>query len=336
MSHYIITGASGFLGNNLAKELINRGHKVTISLRTMKYLSAMYCKEAEVMYGDIRNSSFLKKLIIPDSIVVHCAGVMALGKERKNEMFDINYRATKKLTDICIEKRVKKLIFISSVDALWHYKGQEKIVEPKEFEIDKLNTSYAKSKALASKYVLDRAKDGEIDANVIYPTCLVGPGDFKISNIGQIVLDYMNNKHVFNVKGGAYNFVDIRDIVGIIIKISEDAPSGEDYIIGGKPTYFDEVFSILAEKLGKKTKPKAISLSTALLISFFINLGKQVTDKKTVYNAYYLKSFKGNHHFSSEKAQRELGFKNRPIKETFFDMVDWFKEHKSDLIQIQE
>lgn len=336
MAHYIITGASGFLGNNLAQELINRGHRVTITLRTMKYLSAMYCRDAEVAYGDIRDDAFLNKLIEKDSIVIHCAAIMALGKEKKNEMFDINYRATKKLTDICTAKGVKKLVFVSSVDALWHYKGQEKITEPKEFEIDRLDTPYAQSKAMASKYVLDRAREGQINANVVYPTCLVGPGDFKISNIGQIVLDYINDKYVFNVKGGAYNFVDIRDVVDAIIKIAETAPSGEDYILSGKPTYFNEVFDILAKKLGKTKKPKAIGLSTALCISFFINLGKQVAERKPVYNAYYIKSFRGNHNFSSEKAERELGFTNRPIKETFSDTVDWFKEHKADLIEVQE
>jgi len=335
MAHYIITGASGFLGNNLAQELINRGHKVTITLRTMKYLSAMYCRDAEVAYGDMRDKSFLSSLIKKDSIVIHCAGIMALGKENKNLMFDINYKATRDLTDVCIEKEAKKLIFISSVDAILHDKGSLEIIEPKTFEIDKLTTPYAKSKALASKYVLDRAKEGRINANVVYPTCLIGPGDFKISNIGEIILNYANDKQVFNVKGGAYNFVDIRDVVDGIIKISETAPSGEDYILGGNKTSLNNIFEILAENFGKK-KPKQVSLFSALTKSFFINIINQVLEHRNIYNTYYLKSFKGNHNFSSEKAKKTVGFKNRPIEESLSDAISWYKENKKDLLTSPE
>lgn len=336
MSNYIITGASGFLGNNLAQELIDRGHKVTITLRTMKYLSAMYCKDAEVEYGDMRDDAFLNKIIKKDSIVIHCAGVMALGKEKKNEMFDVNYRATKELTNACIKNGAKKLVFVSSVDALWHYKGEYEISEPVQFEIDRLDTPYAQSKAMASKYVLDRAREGKINANVVYPTCLIGPGDYKISNIGQIILDYINNKRVFSIKGGSYNFVDVRDVVSAIIKISEEAPSGEDYILSGQDVTFKNMFNIIAEKLDKTKKPREMSVSTALFLSFFINLGKAATDKKQVYSPYYIKSFKGNHNFSNEKARKELEFRPRSIRDTFSDAIDWYKENKKDLIEVQE
>ena len=188
---------------------------------------------------------------------------------------------------------------------------------------------------MASKYVLDRAKEGKINANVVYPTCLVGPGDFKISNIGEIILNYANGKQVFNVRGGAYNFVDVRDVIDGIIKVAENAPSGEDYILGGKRISLNDVFEILAEKFGKK-KPKQVSLLTALVKSYFINMGNQILEHENVYNTYYLKSFKGNHNFSSEKAIQSLGFKNRPIKETLSDAVDWYKEHKKDLLTIPE
>lgn len=331
MAHYIVTGASGFLGNVIIDELIKRGHEVTATLRTSKYLSAMYRKDTECVYGDIRDIQFLDGLIKPDSIVIHTAGIRALGKEYKSEMFDINYQGTKNIVDICIKNRAKKLVVVSSVDALWHYKGQEEITEPTDFDISKLDTPYAQSKAKAAQYVLEKARKGLIDANVVYPTCLVGPGDDKIGFTTRLILDYIKGEKVYSIKGGKYNFVDVRDVSNAIIKISEEAPSGEDYIIGGTPTLMDDMFAIIAQKLNIK-KPKSLSPSMAKLKTFFINIGKTINEDGKVYSSYYIDSFLGNHNFSSNKAKKELGYSTRAIEETFNDTVDWLIQNKKDLI----
>lgn len=331
MAHYVVTGASGFLGSTIVEELIKQGHKVTVTLRTKKYLSAMYRKDTDCAYGDIRDVKFLDSIIKKDSIVIHAAGITALGKENKNEMFDINYTATKNLTDICIKNHAKKLVFISSVDVICHYKGHHEMHEPEKFEIDKLATPYAQSKALASQYVLEKARAGLLNANVIYPTCFVGPGDDKISFITQLILDYIKGEKVYSVKGGKYNFVDIRDVAAATIKIAQSAPSGEDYIIGGESTLIDDMFEIVSSKVDME-KPKSLSRLRAKFRTFFVNIGKSINNNEKVYSSYYIDSFFGNHNFSSEKAKRELGYTTRPLEETFGDTVDWLKKYKKDLI----
>ncbi len=333
MEHYIITGASGHLGNSLAQELIARGKRVIITLRTYKYMSPLYCADAEVAYGDLTDEKFLIDLIDEDSVVIHCAGLMELGKGNKKNLFKVNFEGTKKLVDVCIKEKAKKFIYVSTVDAIEKKDDGKDIREPLgEIFPDNLPSAYAQSKAAATKYVLEQARAGKINANVVYPTSLIGPNDHKVSNNAQIMVDYINKEKLALVKG-SYNFVDVRDVIDGIIKIIKVADSGEDFILGGYDVSVKSFFELINKKIKRTTLPKELSRGKALLFAWFMNIGKKVEEKKVVYNSYFIKSLDNNHKFSSKKAKERLAFKTRPVEQTFADAIDWLQENKPELFR---
>ena len=147
---YIITGATGHIGNNLVRKLISLNQEVKVLVRkidrSIENLPIEYC------VGNIFNEEFLNTHITSNDIVIHLAGIIDIKNKNKEQVYKINYEGANLIANICLNKKVKKYIFCSSVDAL-EMKKNEYIKEPEYIDIDKIEGNYGKSKALATTYL---------------------------------------------------------------------------------------------------------------------------------------------------------------------------------------
>ena len=216
MTNYVITGATGHLGNVVVKMLVEKNKKVKVLLLPEEDLSPIKDLDIEIEYGDVRDKEFLSKNINSGDIVIHMAGIIDVSSKKNNLLRDVNINGTKNVADVCLEKGAK-LVYTSSVHTI---PASEKefvlLKEPTEFDENKIVGAYAKSKTVATKYVFDKCKEG-LQAVVVYPSGIIGPYDYKISDIAQVIIDHINGKLLAYVKGG-YNFVDVRDVAkGVIL-----------------------------------------------------------------------------------------------------------------------
>ena len=164
---YVITGATGHIGNNLARSLIQNHKEVVILTRRMD--RAIEGLHAKFIVGDIFDDSFLDNHIRENDIVIHLAGVIDIKNNKMDETYKINYELTKKLVDICMNKNIERFIYFSSVDCIYK-KNDEKVVEPEEIFADKFSDNYSHTKALATSYVLKmRRLYPNIKINILYP-----------------------------------------------------------------------------------------------------------------------------------------------------------------------
>lgn len=237
-------------------------------------------------------------------------------------MYKVNVEGTKNVVNACISNKVKRLIYTSSVHALVE-SNRKMIDESCEINPDMVYGYYAKTKALATLIVLEASKS-DLDTVILCPSGIIGPFDYKISEIGQLILDFVNRKLKTYIDG-SYNFVDVRDVAIGHIKAIEKAKKGEIYVLGGESISVYEILDTLESISGIKKPKIKIPYFTAYAVSPLAHIYYYMTKKKPLFTMYSIKILHSNSNISSNKAIDELKYSFRPIRESIKDAYYWFR-----------
>ena len=331
-----VTGATGHIGNVLVKKLVDRGNKVRVLCLENENIDSIKDLDIEIVYGNITNKNDMLKYIKEDDVVFHLAAAISIddSKESYDKVYNVNVNGTKNVVDACIKNKAKRLIYTSSVHIIEPVKDKV-LLEPTVFDENKIYGIYSKTKTIATKYVMDSAKAGLIDAVTVYPAGVIGPFDFKISEIGQVILDYVNDKLKGYVKGG-YNFIDVRDVADATINAATQGVSGEGYILSGNVTSVKEMLMCFNEILDKKHLPPKFALWFLKMIARITNAYYKARGKKPVFSEFSLYTLNANANFDNTKAKEVLGLRVRSVKESFEDSIDWFINNKKGLINLKK
>lgn len=322
---YIITGATGHLGNVVTRKLLEKGEDVKIVIRDEKQLEIFGKKNIDYVVGDIRDVEFLRSVIEKDSIVIHMAGIITIVSKNKQIVKDTNILGTKNICDVCLEKGVKRLVYTSSVHALPVLPVGQTIGEQEGFDY-KVKGLYAGTKLQATKYVKSMTEKG-LDVVVCYPSGIIGPYDYKPSQIGELIKMIIRGKKMAVVKGG-YNFVDVRDVADAVIKASVNGKSGSGYILSGHNISVEQLFKTLNKILKKPNKLPHIPMWLAKLFAKPAELYFRAKNIQPIYTPYSLYTITSNDKFDNSKSKKELDFKPRPVEQSFSDAIDFFQKHE--------
>lgn len=324
----VVTGASGHIGNVLVRDLINKNYEVKAFV--LKSENVDYLKElnVEICYGDVRDLESLKEAFRGADIVFHLAGIIDIGTVNKQFIYSVNVDGTKNVLQACKEEKVKKLVYTSSVHAIPEKPKDEIITETKDFSEEKVKGIYAKTKAAATKYLLENVSqnlDNTPEIIIVHPSGVIGPFEYIPSNLGQLVIDCANKKIGAYLDGG-YNFVDVRDVANGVVLAAEKGKNGECYILAGHKVSVKE----LMQKIEAVTKVKMprfkIARWFAYATGFLSEIYYKIVKQKPLFTSYAVYTLGTNCNFSNDKAEKELGYTIRPIDETINDTVDWFKK----------
>lgn len=312
MKQYIITGASGHIGNNLVKYINSYEPDASIKILTRRKITKELKNTTfEQIIGDFSNNQFLENNITPDSIVIHLAGLIDLSDKKIDELYQTNYIITKNICDICIAKSVKKFIYVGSVDGIYKPERNAVISEPNNYYPDKIIGNYGKTKALASKYVLDAINaNPEFNAAIVLPSAVIGANDMKPSAVGNIILNVLKGKPEFGMKGG-YNFVDVKDVCYVIYTLC-NGNFRDQYIVSGHNITVKELYTAINKLKNLKLKPIIIPTFLVYILSPFIKVLSPIT----------IKALLEPHNYSSQKAKTELGLITTPFEQTLADTVN--------------
>ncbi len=333
MKEYIVTGSTGYVGYVLVKKLIEKGYKpVKILIRNEKALPRFKDLDIKYAIGHINDQDFLNEQITEGSVVFHLAGLIDIGGFKKDLIYKTNVDGTKNIVEACKKNNAEKLVYVSSVSAIIPPKKGIKIVEPTFFNSKRVAGHYAKTKAITSEFVLNESRSGNLCAVVCYPSAVVGPYDYNISSVGEVVLKYMNNNFPAYTKG-MYNFIDVRDVCEGLISAYEKGISGHDYILSGETISLKEMFVILNEILEKDKFPINVPLWFLKLVAPLVSFYYLVKKQTPIFTRTSLKILNQNSVFDNSRAKNELDFKPMPAKESLTDMVNWFKENESKLLK---
>ena len=320
----VVTGATGHIGNILIRELIARGKTVRALVLPDDDCRPLLGFDIELVYGDVTDLSSLESAFAGADLVFHLAGIVTIMPSMKKVLERVNVGGMRNVVAACRITGVRRLVYTSSVHALAEPPYGTVIDESQPFDPNRVLGNYARSKARATLLLLDEVHKGGLDAVICCPTGVIGPWDYGISNIGQLILDFASGR-LKSYVSGAYDFVDVRDVTSGLILAAEKGKTGRHYILSGAQVQVLELMEELACNIGYPAPtfriPSVIARTAGVLASVYYRLLR----RRPVFTAYSIDVLRSNSQVSSARAREELGFKTRPWQESIRDQVEWFR-----------
>ena len=320
----IVTGATGHIGNVLVRELLVGGAVVRVLVLPDDDKRPLAGLNVEIVYGNVTDLVSLKSAFAGAEFVFHLAGIVTIMPGMASVLERVNVGGMRTVIAACRASGVHRLVYTSSIHAMAEPPHGTVIDESQPFDPDRVLGDYARSKARATLLLLDEFSKGGLDAVICCPTGVIGPWDYGISNIGQLILDFASG-HLKSYVSGAYDFVDVRDVARGLILAAEKGQSGRHYIFSGTQVHVPELMEELARGIGYPAPtyriPTVIARTAGILASMYYRLLR----RKPVFTAYSIDVLRSNSLVSSARAREELGFTSRPWQGSIRDHVEWFR-----------
>ncbi|MDD3383609.1 MAG: NAD-dependent epimerase/dehydratase family protein [Bacilli bacterium] len=324
---YIVTGANGHLGTALLKLLDKNNSKVRALILQNDIIHEKYSKNIEFYYGDVTVKDTLNSIFsnieMYETVVIHCAGIVSIASKFDTNVFNVNVNGTKNIADLALENKVKRFIYISSVHAFEELKKGKTIKEVKRFNPDKVVGLYAKTKAIASNYVLDKVNEG-LDAIIIHPSGIFGPYDYGKSHSSQFLIDYANGDLKVSLNGG-YDFVDVRDVAKGVLSAVDKGKKGECYILSNDFFKVNDLMNLIASFTNKKPIRYIFPMWIAKLTAPFSEIYYKSKKQPPLFTTYSLYTLTSNAKFSHKKATKTLNYAPRKMVDTLKDTIIFMK-----------
>ena len=320
----VITGATGHIGNVLARELVAQGKKVRALVLENDGLRALSGLDIEIARGDVTNPESLNKAFEGAETVFHLAGIVTIMPHMKKVLEQVNINGTRNVADACRTTGVRRLVYTSSVHAIAEPPHGTVIDESQPFDSERVLGDYAWSKARASLLLLEEVDRGGLDAVICCPTGVIGPWDFNVSNIGQLILDYASG-YLKSYVRGAYDFVDVRDVARGLMLAADKGQTSRHYILSGAQVQVKELMEELARSTGYPAPSYVIPPMIARMAGMLASAYYRLVRRQPVFTAYSIDVLKSNSVVSSARAREELGFTTRPWQDSIHGQVEWFR-----------
>jgi dihydroflavonol-4-reductase len=226
--------------------------------------------------------------------------------------------------DASIACGVKKIIHISSTHAVQEEPLDRPMTEDRPYKTEK-NYAYDYSKAKGEQIMLEAFRSQRISGVVIRPSSIIGPFDYKPSEMGKALLDIKSNKIPVLPPGG-YDFIDVRDVAGAIVTAIEKGRSGEVYLVTGNYYSIKEFTKDVGKVLNSKVPTRTLPFWLMVLVLPFVILFSKLKRASPVFSLESILALKNGHaNMDNSKAKDELNLKVRDLSETFTDFFDWNK-----------
>ncbi len=322
----LVTGATGHIGNVLVRKLTQQGKNVRALIWRGEDTSSIRDLELERVEGDVLDPASLEPAFDGVDTIYHLAGLISIMPGRQPFVWKVNVEGTRNVLEAARRANVRRLVYTSSIHAIKRAPHGVEIDESLGFDPNNPYGEYDRSKAAASLEVQKAAQSG-LDAVIVCPTGVIGPYDFRGSEMGEVIRGAAEAKPMFYVEG-AYDFVDVRDVADGLIAAAKQGRRGESYILGGHKISVRDLLEAVRQVTGKAFASIKIPFSLAEFAARFTPWYYRQTKSKPRFTPYSLEVLQSNADISHAKARRELGYKPRPVIETIADTVRWYFENR--------
>jgi dihydroflavonol-4-reductase len=320
----LVTGATGHIGNVLVRDILSQGERIRVMLLPNENSKALDGLDVERVQGNVLDIETLRGAMDGIKIVYHLAGIISIMPRINDLLYRVNVLGTQNVIKACFEKKVRRLVYTSSIHAITRIPKGQVIDEAVPFDAKGAVGEYDRTKALASLSILRAVEEG-LDATIVCPTGVVGPFDFNLSEMGNLILDCVQKRQVVFIDG-AYDFVDVRDVARGLIQAAEKGKRGESYILSGERVTVEEIFNLVKEVSGIHKPGIKLPLWVARAASTITPYYYRITGKKPRITPYSLETLQSNSQFSHAKAREMLGYNPRSLRISIADTIEWFKK----------
>jgi dihydroflavonol-4-reductase len=320
----LVTGAAGFLGSHVARQLVARGDDVRVLLRVSSSNRAISDLSLEYVTGDLRDASSLERAMAGAQRVFHVAADYRLWAKRSRDIYDSNVGGTRNLLRAAKKAGVEQLIYTSTVATI----AVDRPESPNEFtdaKLEEMVGHYKRSKWMAEQEVLKAAKDG-LPVIVAMPTTPVGPWDWKPTPTGKIILDFLNGKMPGYVETGL-NFVGVEECAAGHLLVAEKGKIGERYLLGAENLTLKQLLDALARITGLAAPTMKIPHGVALGLAYVESAFSRLIGKEPQIPVEGVKIAQHMMFVDCSRAKKELGFAPSPVAGALERAVKWYREN---------
>jgi dihydroflavonol-4-reductase len=321
----LVTGATGFVGSHIARQLVAVGHSVRVLVRPASNLQALEGTAVEPVEGDLRDAASLGRAVQSVQRVYHVAADYRLWTKNPAEMYESNVEGTRRLLEVAHRAGVERIVYTSTVATIAVPRYGALPNEETLATLDEMIGHYKRSKFLAEQVALDATKSG-VPVIIVNPTAPVGPGDWKPTPTGRIILDFLKGKMPAYVDTGL-NVAPVEDVAGGHLLAAEKGRAGQRYILGGRNMTLKQILDALAAITGRSAPRIQLPHAVALMAGYADEVFSRVMGREPQIPVDGVKMSRHKMFIESDKAQRELGYQPTKVEAALERAVRWYQEH---------
>jgi dihydroflavonol-4-reductase len=315
----------GFIGANVARELVAAGASVRVLARPGGDRRALHGLRVEIAEGDLSDAGSVRRAVAGVQTVYHVAADYRLWAPDPTGLYRTNVDGTRVVLEAAGEAGVGRVVHTSSVAALGLPGDGRPGTEDTPVTLGDMVSHYERSKFLAEQVALDFARRG-LPVVVVNPSAPFGPWDVKPTPTGQMVVDFMRGRMVATVDTGL-NVVHVRDVARGHLLAAQRGQPGERYILGHRNLPLTEVFQILAEITGRRPPRFRVPYAMAWCAAACSEGVARMTGRPPAVALTAVRMARKRRYFSPARAVRELGLPQTDVRAALADAVAWFRAH---------
>lgn len=330
-----VTGGTGLLGSHLLFKLANDGEKVRAlyrskpSLKDVQQIFNYYQKpelfeKIEWVEGDILDTNLTYEQIQGCENVFHCAAIVSFNPQHRKKLFKVNIEGTANVVNACVENKVAKLCYASSVTTLGMPDIKGVIDEKSNWKEKKKPSNYSISKYYAEQEVWRGTQEG-LNCIVIAPSMIIGPGNF---NKGSLAVFKRIEQGLKYYTEGITGLIDVRDVCNIMLELVRKDFSNEKFCLVSENISFKDYFELISKELGINP-PNKLASKTATKIAWITEKIKTLfTGHEPVITKETAKIAHSKDVYSNEKIKSLLDYNFTPVKQSIIETASFYKNHK--------
>ncbi|MFD2570038.1 NAD-dependent epimerase/dehydratase family protein [Spirosoma soli] len=325
MKTVLLTGANGFLGGHLCRELLRRGYAVRAFVRPGSDRRGLEGLPLDVWTGDLRDMVNVRAAIYGCDHVIHAGALAQVNPARSQAVVDVNVGGTAAVLAAATEAQIERVVFVGTAnvfgfgtkkspgDELYPYMG-------KRYGLD-----YMDSKRMATDMVLQAVQQNKLPAVLVHPTFMLGPLDYKITSNRLLLALYQ--RELVGIPAGGKNYVHVSDVATATINALTMGRIGQSYILGNQNLSYREAFALMAEVMHTRLPPVSIPPMLASMLGRLSDWKTRLTGHPAQLNSSMVAVANDGHYFSVTKAIHELHLPQTPVRAAIEEAFDWFRQH---------
>jgi dihydroflavonol-4-reductase len=320
----LVTGASGFLGSELVKQLVANNESVRIIVRPSSDIShlASIKDKIEIMEGDILDVPSLEIAMDGIEKIYHSAAVIGYDDSFYDSMYKCNIEGTANVVNIALSKGIKKLLHVSSIAAIGG-KPNDLISEETKWEKNEWTTHYGITKMLAEREVW-RAEQEGLEVVMVNPGIILGSSSNENKATMRVFKRIASGKMPF-YSNGTNGFIDVRDVARICIQLMNSPVNSERFILINQNLSFKDYFERIAKRLNVQPPKRALNKTLGNVFLFADWMASTLSRRKRSFTKEIFKVSMEHFEYSNEKIKRQLDYTFIPFDETIDTIAQQLK-----------
>jgi len=330
----LVTGGTGYIGQNLIRELLNQGHTVRALVRQSSPIVLLQSWGVETVVTELTGDEQIRESAQGIDQLYYLAGMTSFWNRHSKDYYQTNYDGFHNVVDIVSLAKVKKIVYVSCYLAIGP-SGNTPINENDHHTYQKFSSYYHETKYLAHLEA-NRYRGAGLPFVSVYPGMVYGPGKQTSGNLfNSFLQNLLNGNKLPLLSPGSqiWNVVYMEDVVRGIIQAAEKGKSGNSYILGGENLSLQEILNQSFQAAGKAPSLTSISPGRAKLWAGLEETLSHLTNTPPRMTRGLIDLFSQNWALDSTKAKQELGYTSRSLVEGLSPTIKWLKENPMPLEQ---